>query len=386
MNFKNRLLKGTRLIPFISAFLAMFLWLNPGICMASELTLKNIQVDKSTLKPGEAVGLSFFLGTDAKITIQVYTPDYNIIRHLITNQARPSGINHVSWDGRDDSGGMVPNEAYLFGIAAKGPDGTQVVYDPTAKSGGEISDVRIQDIDNTPGAYKVTYTVPFPSRISLKAGIHKGPLLKTLIDWQPMPAGEYVYSWDGMDETGRIRVMTESGAHLYLEGFVLPENGVIVQGSNQNYLEYHKGLPQPKMEDIISHQTTRRSIMQRIDEGVSAQSLVQRSMNVAPVFTVYLEGDTTTGLAEKSVTNVSGQIRLVIVVAQESMDAFNESRYEIIVFVDNNRFDEEEHAHTPYTYTLDTGKLPNGEHLITVNQACLTGQVGAYSFKINVNN
>ncbi|WP_300461120.1 FlgD immunoglobulin-like domain containing protein [Desulfobacula sp.] len=386
MNVRNWLIKKTRPMPFIPAFLALFLWLNAAGSMASGLAIQNVQVDPGTLRPGESVGLSFYLNTAARVTIRVYTPDYNVIRHLITDQTRPAGINTVSWDGRDDSGQMVPNEAYLFGIAASGADGTRVVYDPTAHSGGEISDVRIQNIDGTAGKYNISYTVPHPSRISLQAGVHNGPLLKTLIDWQPMPAGEYDYPWDGMDETGQIQVMAESGTHLYLEGFLLPENGVIVQGSDPDYLEYQKRLPEPEREDILSHQTTRRSTMARINEGVSAQYLVERSRNVAPVFTVYLEGDTTTGLGEKPVTTVSGDTRLKVVVAPESMAAFNESRYEIIIFVDNNRFDEEEHAHTPYTYTLDTRKLSNGEHLITINQACLTGQVGAYSFKINVNN
>ncbi|MFH2092824.1 MAG: hypothetical protein ABIJ31_10715, partial [Pseudomonadota bacterium] len=299
---------------------------------------------------------------------------------------RPAGINSITWDGRDDSGVMVPNEAYLFGITVTGSDGFKADYDPTAFSGGEISDVRIQNIDNAQGKVTIAYTVPFPSRIRLRAGVHDGPMLKSMMDWLPMPAGEYVYLWNGLDETGHIQAMAESRSHLFIEGFALPENSVIVQQSSSDYLEYRKKLQQQKKEGVINYQSTRRSLMQRITQGVSAQSLVRRALNAVPVFTVYSDGDMTTGLSEKPVQTVTGELRLVTVVAQESMDAFNETRFEIIIFIDNRRFDEEEHAHTPYTYTLDTHKLSNGKHLVTINQASLTGQVGTYSFYINVNN
>jgi hypothetical protein len=74
------------------------------------------------------------------------------------------------------------------------------------------------------------------------------------------------------------------------------------------------------------------------------------------------------------------------VVDPESMHLFNETRHEIIIFIDNQRFDEEEHAHTPYKYPLDTRRISDGKHYITINQASLTGQVGSYSFMLNVKN
>jgi hypothetical protein len=385
MNFRQRQLTGIRSIPVFILLASILLGINTKQVIASELTIQNVQLNQPTLTPGEEVKLSFYMNKEAKVTVHIYTPDYDLIQTLIDNETRPAGVNTFFWNGRDNTEQMVPNEAYLFGITAVAPDGTQAVYDPTKNSGGEIADVQIHNIRNENGSIRVTYTLVQPSRISLRAGIHKGPLLKTLLNWQPMPAGAHEHIWDGMDETGRIPVMEQPGGHVFIEGVTLPENTVIVQESAENYVSYQKNL-QASDQGVINFQSTKRAIMQRIDENISAQSLVKRSMNVPPMFTVYLGDDTTVGLAEKPVQTVSGDIELLVVVDPESMHLFNETRHEIIIFIDNQRFDEEEHAHTPYKYPLDTRRISDGKHYITINQASLTGQVGSYSFMLNVKN
>jgi hypothetical protein len=73
-------------------------------------------------------------------------------------------------------------------------------------------------------------------------------------------------------------------------------------------------------------------------------------------------------------------------VLPESQAAFIESRYEMVVYIDNERFDEEEQAYPSYTYLLDTRRMTNGVHRVTINLASIDGQVGAYSFTITVRN
>jgi hypothetical protein len=351
---------------------------------ASGLVIDGVRLNQAVLTPGNEVSWSFSLSLEARVTVQVFTPDYDIVRHLITDQARTAGINTVVWDGRDDAGIQVPNEAYLVGIAARGPDGERAIYDPTANSGGEIADIRIEEISRPGDLVNIGYSVLRPSRITMKAGIRNGPLLKTLLESAPMPAGTHLHVWDGLDGAGRIRIMDMTGAHLYMEGFVLPDNSVIVQNSEDNYREYRSTLNRAD-QGILTYLDARKSLMARMGQGISPQALVRQSLSMSPFFTVYLENDAT-GLAEKPVSAVSGEIKLTIAVAPESMYIFNETRHEIIIFVDNRRFDEEEHAHTPYTYILDTRKLTNGRHFITINQASLSGQVGAYSFYLDVEN
>jgi hypothetical protein len=138
----------------------------------------------------------------------------------------------------------------------------------------------------------------------------------------------------------------------------------------------------------------------RSHKRISPDYFIQRSHSAAPKFRAYLAESSLHARreaaslslseqkdpSEKPVPSVSGEAKLRIEVAPESLPSFNESRYEIVVFVDNQRFDEEESAYTPYTYTLDTTKLANGEHVITINLVNLMGPTGSYTFRLNVNN
>jgi hypothetical protein len=282
----------------------------------------------------------------------------------------------------------VPDEAYLVSILAEAPDGERAVYDPTSFSGGEAFNVPIQKIEESSGAYRISYSVPYPSRISIQAGIRGGPLLKTVLDWKAMPPGDHVQIWDGMDETGKIRAIRETGRIVYIKGFRLPEGTIIVRGGNGDYRSYYRSLKPVPPDRIgpLSFQGVKDNALKRVDKGISQQYFVRQSLSAAPVFAVYLGEDRSAGLAERGLVTVSGQVSFTIEVSPESLPAFNESRYEIVVFVDQRKFDEEEQAFSSHTYLLDTRQLGNGEHPVTINLASLSGQVGSYSFRLNVRN
>jgi hypothetical protein len=184
--------------------------------------------------------------------------------------------------------------------------------------------------------------------------------------------------------------MEEPGHIIYARGFLLPENSIIVQGSRGDYQIYHRNLnPRPLQgQNILSYQRVREDALMRDSERISPDYLVRRKFNVSPKFTVYHGSEEAVGLplSERPIINVSGEFVFTLEVADESLDNFNESRYEIVVFADNQRFDEEEQAYTPYTYTLDTTRLSNGEHDISINLSSITGQVGCYCFRIKVDN
>jgi hypothetical protein len=372
------------------SFFVTALLLNAGTLNASpgNASIQNAMLDRTVITPGDEVVLSFRLSDTARITILVYDADYSVVRRLLNGDTRPAGNNSVTWDGRDDYGVMVPNEAYVFSIVAEDSNGKQTVFDPTVSTGGEVLDVPVTKIEESSGQNRIHYELSSPSRISIKAGIHNGPLLRTILDSIPLPAGKYVQAWDGLDETGRISVLRDKGSTLFIKGYLLPECTVIMQKSRNDYPEYQKRLAAAAVskDAVITQQSIRKSALQRASNRIASQYLVRQTLNVAPKFAVYLKDNTKTGLAENAVTKMSGDVDLLVDVAPESLPQFNESRYEIVVFVDNQRFDEEEQAYPTYLYKLDTRKLANGEHRITVNMYSMAGQIGTYSFTISVNN
>ena len=386
--------KNKKWILFAIWFVFSATFFGPGAYRAPAsdgLFLKHVRIDKTILSPGEKVMISYYLSEDAQVTLLIYNPDYQVVRTLLDEQQRPAGTNTAFWDGFDGTGAMVPDEAYIFSISAKNSSGRETVYDPTAHSGGEEMDLGFDRVDEADGHYTMSYHVPVPARISIRAGVHKGPMLKNILEWKVFLPGDYTWTWDGLDETGRIRVMEEPGSILYIRGFRLPENSIIVQGSGRDYQPY-PGITSPAVERAraVSFESVKKAALKRSATGISSQYLVRQALSRAPRFTVYLPPAKSTRQrippAEIKTNDVSGTVGLTVEVDPESMASFNELRYEIVVFIDNRRFDEEESAYSPYTYMLDTTKLSNGRHSVTINLSSLTGQVSAYSLEIDVNN
>ncbi|MBI9077714.1 MAG: hypothetical protein JEZ02_20095 [Desulfatibacillum sp.] len=375
-----------------SALLLGLMAASMGPAMANQLpVIDDVRISQTLLSPGEELAISYRLAKDARVTALVYTPDYQVVRLLMDDIARPAGTNTLQWDGRDDKGNMVPDEAYLFSLQAKDNAGNLFAYDPTSFSGGGKADIRVESMTPMPEGYEIRFSVQTPSRVSMRAGIHNGPLFATIVNWAPYDKGAHTLYWNGMDTTGTLRAMDQDGAILLPQGFQLPENSIIVNGGNQDYIAYSKALEALQTTTtgvaVITVSTVRKSSLERTTQGVSTSFLVSRARHNAPRFEVKdPTGSPLASTRKTAAIPVSNHYPLTMEVNAEDVEDFYEGRYEIVVFVDNQRFDEEESAQTPYTYVLDTTSLENGIHQVTFNLAGLGGQVESYSFTIDVNN
>jgi len=96
---------------------------------------------------------------------------------------------------------MVPNEAYTFTVQAA--DGA-MLYNPWADSGGER--IEVTEADWRPEEQRIVYRLPHPCRMLVRAGTKPGPLLASIVDWEPRRAGEIIETWRGLDDTSRFYV------------------------------------------------------------------------------------------------------------------------------------------------------------------------------------
>ncbi len=371
------------------ALLALGFLACPARAAESQLAIRDVSVDRPVIRPGESVRISFFLSHDARASLKIFSPHYEPIRTVESGRLLPAGRVFLTGDGRDDWGAQVPNEAFLYAIEAATSGGQRVIHDPTQDSGGESLDIPVSRLERAGTGYRIHFTVPSTARVDIRAGIHAGPLLSNILTWKPFSPGEYSHDWDSLDATGRIRVMDHKAGYVYIQAYRLPANTLLVTGGKDDYPAYHKGLKtrRPGTDDqAITFDAVRSAAIVRVGQGLSMPYVTGAALDAPVRFAVYGENDREVGLADKGTPTVSGQLRLVITVAPESLEAFNNGRYEIVVFVDNDRVDEEEHSQSPYHYVLDTTRMSNGEHAVTINQAGLNGQVGSYTFRINVQN
>jgi hypothetical protein len=189
---------------------------------------------------------SFRLGKSGDITVLVLDRDGFPVRRLAENRVK-AGQQTLNWDGRDDAGVPVPDEAYTIRIDLKAGAATYT-YFPAQDPPGEMFNLTKATYDRREGL--ISYTLPKPSRVHCQAGTAKldaagvkgphAPVLKTIVDRQPRLAGSIVEAWDGHSESGDLILVPE------LRDFVigvactpLPENAVITGGNrNTTFRDY----------------------------------------------------------------------------------------------------------------------------------------------------
>jgi flagellar hook assembly protein FlgD/PKD repeat protein/lysophospholipase L1-like esterase len=70
--------------------------------------------------------LTFWLSGDAATTIAVTRADGSVVRALASDVAQTYGTQHVTWDGRDDDGHVVPDGTYTYRISSRPAGGAAV--------------------------------------------------------------------------------------------------------------------------------------------------------------------------------------------------------------------------------------------------------------------
>ncbi len=338
--------------------------------------LSNVKVSKTSFNPkhGEKVAISFNLSKQAKVTAYVYDPDWGLIKTIIADKNIAQGEQTFSWDGKDMDGNVVPDEAYFFTVIAEDKAGDKEIYDPTAFSGGiwhDITDVNIDSINGT-----INYKMPEMGRVLIRIGVEAGPLLHTLIDWKPRVKGAITEYWNGKDQDNLIDLYDNPKFKMLLTYFTLPENSVIAYGNNtQIYKEYKKSFTSKRPVKIERYRSVSVS-------KLSPHYKLPRTMDYSPELKVEFinkkgtDSDGTIILREKTLVKVA--------LNEEDKVIFQNQQFEIVFFLDNEFYAEDEAGYTPFNWVWDLSNVEEGEHVLTVNLSSFKDQIGVLSRKVRV--
>jgi hypothetical protein len=341
------------------AFLAIAL-LAPSTGWAAESTevlltpdqqgtvLGAVEASKRTFNPslGQSTTLSYELKKDATVTVHVYDPDQDLVVVLADRQPQNSGKVDLVWDGKDEAGEVVPDEAYFFTVKAETEGGLREVYDPTVFSGGVEQDLTEASIDREAGT--IVYRLPEMSRVRIRLGIGGGPLLSTLVDWEPRPAGQVTEYWDGKDRDGLIDLAGHARFKMIISYFDLPENSVIAYGDKgATCLEYKKGVQRPKKDDRPwlggdEKKRSRHFVLPRAQDRSPGlvMTFPQRRNPDEPGIVPELQG--------KTVVHVE--------LDDASKRYFQDTKFEIVFVLDGEFYAEEEVGYSPYNWVWDTSQ------------------------------
>ena len=340
--------------------------------------ISDIAVDSRTFSPinGETVTITYKLSRPGKAIIKIFDPDMYLVRDLPGEVDKP-GLNRVIWDGRDLGGRVVPDGAYFFVIEALDSERSLVTYDPVTFSGGEsLVPVKLTYDQET---RVVRYKLARDAWVKIRAGISGGPMLKTIVNLAPRLAGEKEEVWDGKDDSGNLEIIYKRDWKLMVEAISLPENSVIAVGNEEyDYFEYRNVIASDRPRK--SNRSVARGEKWLL--GLPTDRLVRLGMR--PRFRFELPQDI---LKTKAlVPLLRGKVPFEVLLDEEVKRYVTEQRYEIVFFVDFRFAGEVDEGYSPYTWIWDSRTTRNGEHIITVNVATLTGQVESASLKVMVNN
>lgn len=204
----------------------------------------------------------------------------------------------------------------------------------------EPRQIVVEDISFDPVSGKIIYTLPEDGNVRIRIGLTKGgPLLTHLLDWAYRHQGRHSEEWDG-------RV-------------------------GQSPADYRN------REDLMITIFAYSAAIHEKDLGKFWH------FGPAPAFDV-LFPEANQGSGGYPV--LKGKTPIRIEVPPETMRWLADLRYEIALYFDDLFIYEEEEGLNPYTYVIDTVKYNNGVHHINVNIICSSGQAGAVTKAVMINN
>jgi flagellar hook assembly protein FlgD len=197
------------------------------------LSISNVTVSTNTINTAasESASLFFTLSGPATATFKIIpekdgssgTPIYQA-----TQTCSSSGAYMFTWDGKDNVGNIVSDEAYLYIIEAVAADSEKTVsYNPAAPTATvNISCTQGASYDpyrNKP--LEINYTLAQPARAKL--AIKNATQLAVPLNNVPYYTGNYRYEWAGRDDQDNLMPY---GATASCSATPLGENVIITTG------------------------------------------------------------------------------------------------------------------------------------------------------------
>ena len=336
--------------------------------------LKDVKCSKESFNPSlkEKLELSFNLANPSAVTVAVYDADNGLINTVVARNQMTAGTQKVTWDGKDLDGKAVPDEAYYFNIVAVDEDGNKEIYDPTTFSGGEEHDISNAEIN--PQNQTINYKMPEMGRVLIRIGIQGGPLVNTLVDWQPRVKGVITEYWNGKDKDNLVDIYNHPRYKMIITFFSLPETSVIAYGNKGlNFRDYKKSFTVPR-----PLKPKRPTSVQKVSNhyGLPRAEDYSPELNMTLVNAKGTDAEGATILSQKTIVKVELDTQDKLI--------FQNQQFEIVFFLDYDFYAEDESGYTPFNWVWDLSNVKEGEHLLTVNLSSFKDQIGVISRKVKV--
>ncbi len=350
---------------------------------AVEGLVDSVSVQPWTVNPaaGQEVEIAYVLAEAARVTLTLYGPNQERIATVVDGEPRDAGRQRETWDGRDGDGEVVPDEAYYPVVEAESERGPGR-YDPLGHSGGER--VNPRDIHFSSRDGLISYVLPKASRVLVRAGLDEGPMLTTLVNWEPRGPGLSTDRWKGRDQQGVRSFIRHPDTLVILQAYALPENTIIAVGNRER--SYREAFLGDGKERPKKAPAGRESWLDDIASPHWGQPVhLDKDPEIAVYFPA-LEPAPVALAAHAEPLELRGErvIVRVEVPDEHSLRFLREQRFELVAFLDDRRIDEAEQGHLPFNWSWEIGGVEPGEHLLTINLVTFRQHVGVSTRRVRI--
>ncbi len=315
------------------------------------------------------------LSADAVTEIDFYDSRDQLIRTISSDKYQHAGNHQARWDGRDETGKLVPPNYYTYVIRAEGKDGEDIVYDLTDLTGGQPLTVPHTSYDS--GQNQIEYILPAPALVNIRIGLpNGGPLLGTLVDWVARPGGHNSESWDGWDTGKVINISEMKNYQIGVSAYALPNNSIIVMGEER--------LNRPVFIENSDSNDTIRQREKRRRKQMYNHWQHPRDKCYDPVIQLSMPQS-----SDKQIDGlpVIDKPKVITMDIREKDQAFTyDQRFEVVYYLDFVFVYEEELGYAPFNWRWDPHGVNEGVHYITAMLRGYEGHFGTTTLKVFVKN
>ena len=339
-------------------------------------TLKKVTLSKTSLNTtiNQKVHINYSLDNSALISLKIIGPEGELIRILSDKILKEKGDHSETWDGKDDEGKNVPDEVYTYILEATDLNGNTVsIPELPFSHNWDVFDIHRSSYDEEKNILQ--YKLPFPCRVRIRIGTANGPMLNTLVDWEPRLKGDIIEHWNGFDHDNVINLWEQKDLRIIISAFALPLQNIVTYGNKKiEYVQYRQ-LKGNKIKTTNQEEwknrprTTSKAMSEILSPDIEVtfprlESQGETDNNIIP------------NLKQKVIVNVS--------LNKENRKYISNTKYEIIFFVDGVFYAEEPIGTNPFNWLWTTKGIKPGKHMLSVNLVTFRDQIGTKNMMINI--
>lgn len=355
--------------------LAALVWWGALASAHAQVTIVGLSGNALSTAGGPPVRISVRTELPGALVVHLLTGDGDVARSLRL-PAPSAGVHELSWDGLDNAGQPVPDEAYTP-RAVLVHAGGEAVHDPRLTSGGETV-AGLEPAVTSDGS--IAYQLSAPARVLIRVGIKGGAMVRSLSVWQPRPAGRNLQRWNGYDEEGVVDLRRERLAML-AAAFRLPDHAILTSGRPDiDYRAWRLTRGFGERPDTPTESPASQPLV-RDGQRIARQHYMPRYKDREPRIEVRLSD--MDGKVLQAGAPLPTLVRVAVDLHPDDRWLMQESLYEVGFFVNGEFVSEEENGYVPIGWIWNTDQLAAGRHLLTVNLTGFTGRVGAKTLAVS---